>query len=29
LPASCRIACCRVPLPRFTFCCAAVSRVHP
>ena len=29
LPAGCRVACCRVPPPRFTFCCAAASRVHP
>jgi hypothetical protein len=28
-PAGCRVVCCRVPPPRFTFCCAAASRVHP
>ena len=27
--ASCCVACCRAPLPRVTFCCAAASRVHP
>ena len=25
----CRVACCRLPKPRVTFCCAAASRVHP
>jgi hypothetical protein len=28
-PAGCRVACCHVPPPRFTFFCAAASRVHP
>ncbi len=27
-PAGCRVACCRVPPPRITFCCAATSRVQ-
>ncbi len=27
--AGCHVACCRVPPPRVTFCCAAASRVHP
>jgi hypothetical protein len=29
LPAGCRIACCRAPPPRITFCRAAAARVHP
>jgi hypothetical protein len=29
LPAGCRIACCRVPSPRVTFCRAAAARIHP